>query len=457
MKMKRISAAMLATVMALSLAACGAPAESTGAGSEGAGDVQISTERTDEQADPAESTTAPAVTETTEQTTTATTAPAEPEAPVELPVLNVEPALVMNGCMAFKADGKNYVYNITENEMYETEYDVDAITVLKGCVAVVGDVSPYRFDDIDAYVVNLKTGEQHADVRPFYNSDWNGSYLTVGTLEESFSGNKVSIGMLNSKGEWVLPLSADYAVCKEKDIDKTQYAFQNSEIIDFGNSLFYDITNDKVIDYIPIWSVTDDRILIFDNYDDTTGTHEFYNYDISTGERTYMCEAGYPFNEKTPTCHASTKDLDGVYKVFDRNYNLLEHDLSEYKIPDGEIRGANEEAIVFNAISEGGGIYTIILNKDGNYVCDPYKYDKKVDGVYNAYFSESKIVLRYNKINDRIIDINTGEVTEYDDTFDIVDYDTENNLMLVNTNGAYYLVDPETPDVLINPFERANG
>lgn len=167
MKMKRIAAAMLATVIALSLAACGAPAENTGAGSEDTSDVQISTERTDEQADPAESTTAPAVTETTEQTTTATTAPAEPEVPEEIPVMTVEPTLVMNGCMAFKVDGKNYVYNITENEMYETEYDVDDITVLKGCVAVVGYVESNIFNNSNVTVINLKTNELYADVKPF--------------------------------------------------------------------------------------------------------------------------------------------------------------------------------------------------------------------------------------------------------------------------------------------------
>ena len=87
-------------------------------GSEDTSDVQISTDRTDtEKTDPADSTTS-AVTETTEQTTTA---PEEPEVPVKLPILNVEPKLIMNGCMAFKCDGKNYVYNITDNELYETE------------------------------------------------------------------------------------------------------------------------------------------------------------------------------------------------------------------------------------------------------------------------------------------------------------------------------------------------
>jgi len=459
---RRIAFSLAAIMVTTMLSACGGntPSETQ---PQTSGTDSGTSAVTSESSTSSANTTSSAPEATTSAATSETTVPEEPEVPEELPTITAEPTMVynsnyiMNGCMAFKCDGKNYVYNITDNELYETEHDISEIEVLKGCIAVFGDVSPYGFNDIDAYVVNLKTGEQYADVRPFYNSDWNGSYLTVGKLEESFSGNKLSIGMLNSKGEWVLPLSADYAVCKEKDIDKTQYAFQNSEIIDFGNSFFYDIANDKLIDYIGIWSVTDDRILIIDNYDDIKCTYKFYDYDISTGERTYMCESSYPFNAKTPTCHASTEDLDGVRKVFNQKYNLLEHNLSGYNIPDGEIRGANQDVIVFNAPNDEGDTYTIILNKDGSYVCEPYKYDKREDGVYNAYFSENKIILKYNKTNDRIIDRNTGEITTFDDSFEIVDYDTGNNLMLVKTNGAYYLADPEAPDTLINPFERANS
>lgn len=457
---KRILSALLTSTLVMSMTACGgnAPSEAQSQTSENnSGTSAVTSESSTSSAD-TESSAPEATTSATSETTT--TVPETPVVPEELPVLNVEPALVMNGSMAFKHDGKNYVYNITENELYETEYDVSEISVLKGCVAVVGDVSFYEFNDTDAFVVNLKTGEQYADVRPFNNNDWSGSYLTVGTLEESFSGNTVSsIGILNCKGEWVLPLSSDYAACKIDDIDKTKYVYQNGEFIAFivGSGFIYDIANDRLVDYVSILSVTDDRILIFDNYDDTKGTHELYNYDISTGEKTYICESSYPFYKKTPTCHASTKDLDGAYKVFDQNYNLLEHDLSGYDIPDDEIRGANEDTIVFNSISEEGGIYTIILNKDGSYVCEPYKYDRQTEGVYNAYFSENKIILKYNKTNDRIIDRNTGEITNLDDSFEIVDYDTKNNLMLVKTNGAYYLADPEDPETFINPFERASN
>lgn len=444
MKMKRISAAMLATVMALSLAACGAPAESTGAGSEGAGDVQISTERTDEQADPAESATTPAVTETTEQTTTATTAPAEPEAPVELPVLNVEPALVMNGCMAFKADGKNYVYDITENEMYETEYDVDDITVLKGCVAVVGDVSSLGLGDSDAQVVNLKTGEQYADVRPFFSYDYTGSYLTVGKLDKSFSGNTVSIGMLNNNGEWALPLSADYTVCTKDNIENAMDVLYNKEVISFnvmGNQYNYDIANNALIENIDIISLTDDKMIICEDW-------IAYDYDISTGNKTSL---DIPISRgASHFCLSNDKT-----RAYDKNYNALEHDLSTYNIVKDDIKGGNEDVIVFNADNEKKERYTIVLNKDGSYVCEPYEHTDVKEIAYHANVSDSKVILFGYK--DRIIDRNTGEVTTYDSNFEILNYDDINDLMLVNTNGAYYLVDPEAPDVLINPFERANG
>ncbi len=371
--------------------------------------------------------------------------------------------------MAFKCDGKNYVYNITDNELYETEHDVSEITVLKGCIAVFGSVSIYSFDDdyehydYVPYVVNLKTGEQYADVRPFYdNKNWNGSYLTVGTIEESFSGNKVSIGMLNDKGEWVLPLSADYAICKEKDIDKTQNILQNGEFIYFwANGQYnYDIANDRLIDGFVGAGVTDDKTIIYN--DSANLIYDFYNYDVSTGEKTFITETGYLAYE-TPTCRIY-QDTDGGYIILDQNYNLLEYDLSEYDLGgwrDENIKGATEDVIVFDALNEERDTYTIIMNKDGSYVCEPFKEEADAKQKFYVYFTENKIIFfpRFTKFTGaaRIIDRNTGEITTIDDSYVILDFDTENNLMLVNTNGAYYLADPEAPDVLINPFERAKN
>lgn len=446
---------MLAMITALSLSACGTTTESTGTSSEENSDVQITTKPADtEQAAPADSTTS-AVTEATEQTTTATTAPEESETPVELPVLNVEPALVMNGCMAFKCDGKNYVYNITENEMYETEYDVDDITVLKGYVAIVGYAySDYGLNGTEAYIVNLKTGESYDEIRPFYNYNWNGAYLTVGKLEESFSGNTVSIGILNDKGEWVLPLSADYPVCKEKDISVVPSVDQNSTIISFNGypEYNYDITHDKIIENTDVYDITDDKVILRE-YDEYGTTASLYYYDVSTNEQIFI-GSNLLINQ-----YGNLLYSDDYSKIYDNNYNLLNYNLSEYKIWDKDkaMKGATDDVIVFNASGKNGNAYTIVLNKDGNYVCEPIEVSGKNELNYKVYFSENKIIFISNKITDRIIDINTGEVTECDNSFEIVDYDDENNLMLVNTNGAYYLVDPEAPDVLINPFERASN
>jgi len=469
--MKRRIAFTLAAIMATTmLSACGgnAPSETQPQTSgNDSGTSAVTSESNTSAADTTSSAPEATTSATTSETTTA--APEEPVVPEELPTITSEPqkfaniGYISNGSMAFKCDGKNYVYNITDNELYETEHDISEIEVLKGNIAVFGNV----YDDFTyyygyiPYVVNLKTGEQYADVRPFYNSDWRGSYLTVGKLEESFSGNTMSIGMLNDKGEWVLPLSADYAVCKEKDIDKTSSVCQNSEIISFwaDGEYNYDIANDKLIEDVDTWDVTDNRIILFDSFDITKSTYKFYNYDVSTGEKTFITESGY-FGYETPTCIIHYSDVNKGFKIFDQDFNLLEHDLSEYNLggsSDKSIRGANQDVIVFNAPNDEGDTYTIILNKDGSYVCEPYKYDKREDGVYDAYFSENKIILKYNKTNDRIIDRNTGEITTFDDSFEIVDYDTENNLMLVKTNGAYYLADPEAPDVLINPFERTKN
>ena len=453
MKMKRIAAAMLAMMMVVSLAACGTNNENTGASPEESSDVQITTERIDtdtEQTAPTESTTTSAVTDTPEQTTSATTAPEEPVAPEEIPVLNVEPALVMNGCMAFKADGKNYVYNITENEMYETEYDVDDITVLNGCVAVIGNVLAYEFKDIDASIINLKTGEEYTNVRPFFNTNSTSNDLVVGKIDESFSGNTLSIGVLDNKGEWVFPLSADYAICQNDDLKNAVRASYNNGIISFGvnTSIYsynYDIANDKLIENINIWNLTDDKIIIKEN---TTA----YEYDIITGEKIYIDIT--PSNMIAEDYYLSKDET----KIYDANFNLLEYDLSEYNIErSNDIKGVSEDVMVFVAKNNEGDTYTIVLNKNGEYACEPHKLNDEKEKACRVYFSDNKVIINRALFNDRIIDINTGAITEYDNTFDIINYDDTNDLMLVNTNGSYYLVDPEDPETLINPFERANN
>lgn len=443
---------MLAMITALSLSACGTTTESTGTSSEGNSDVQITTKPADtEQAAPADSTTS-AVTEATEQTTTATTAPEEPETPVELPVITLEPksfdnvGCICNGNIAFKCDGKNYVYNITENEMYETEHDISTISVLKGCIAVFGDVPYYDGLSTDNYVVNLKTGEIYDNVRSFYNYNDNSSYLTVGTLEEGFSVNTATqIGMLNSKGEWVLPLSGDYAVCKIDDIDKTSEVANNKDIISFriNNTQYnYDIANDKLIEDIDVLTITDDKIFVNEDWN-------AYEYDMQTGDKKHIDIA------VNRTDHPSFRMSKDKTKVYDENYNLFECDLSEYNIIKDIIRGGNEDVVVFNAINDKGERYTIVLNKDGSYVCEPYEHTDIKEQAYHANVSENKVILFGYK--DRIIDRNTGEITTFDSNFEIIAYDDVNDLMLVKTNGAYYLVDPEAPDVLINPFERASN
>ena len=458
MKMKRIAAAMLATVMAVSLSACGTSNVSTG--SEDTGEVQVKTERTDNEKPDSDDSAASAVTDATEQTeqTTTTTAPEEPEVPVELPLMNAEPELIMNGCMAFKCDGKNYVYNITDNELYETEYDVDDITVLSGCVAIFENIwyyglDAYAQDEYTPYVVNIKTNEKYDDLIPI---GYDENYITLGKLEKGFSNDVLTMGMLDNKGEWVLPLSDKYALCEIENIGKVTWTSHTNNIIALAigsNTHLYDIKTDSVSmldEATYVWGMTKDNITL-GKYNYLERSYSIYNYNADLSDETLVLEnldqqiaySDYVFDNGNYVYL-----IDNKVNVYDKCHNhIATYSLSDYVLKN--IKSASESVIVFTAKNKSNDLYTIILNKDGNTVCEPVMGD-----IGMPYFSENKIVFISDDA-DRIIDISTGEITEYDDSFDIVNYDDVNDLMIVKSGDAYYLADPEAPDTLINPFERA--
>ncbi|MBO5435151.1 hypothetical protein J6A31_04945 [bacterium] len=472
--MKRILTALLAITMVLSLAACGTTNETTNVNnSTESKDIKITIEDPGLQNDPVDDTESSSEVITT---TTETTVPEEPEVPEETPVMTVEPTLVMNGCMSFKCDGKNYVYNITDNELYETEYDVNDITMLNGCVAIVGDISYTSFDDDYShedhvpYVVNLKTHELYEDIRPFNCNVVNNENLVVGKYEEAFSGATTYMGMLNRYGEWVMPLSDEHAICKVTSIEKTSNIGQNSDMIyvfirEGANGraeYYYDIAKDKLLDLgtMSLWAITNNNVIISE-YNWNNGLNSYntlYTYDIANDEKKLLIEKVLEDfrNDDSIKNNSNIYMTDNVVSIYDCDHNYItDYDLDEYSFGDTinykNILDANENAIVFNTKNASNDLYTVILNKDGNTVCEPVMGD-----IGMPYFSENKIVFVSDDA-DRIIDINTGEITEYDSAFDIIDYDDTNDLMLVNTNGSYYLVDPEAPDTLINPFEKVNG
>ena len=130
--------------------------------------------------------------------------------------------------------------------------------------------------------------------------------------------------------------------------------------------------------------------------------------------------------------------------IIDSNCNALDFDLSEYSVQT--IWDATEDYILFTAVNPNGNYYTLITDKNGKCIVDP------IEGYYrdSSYFKGDYAILSTKYI----INCKTGEVKTYaDDNLSIEAFDKDSGMLLMKSDGAYYLADPADPDTLLNPFE----
>jgi len=115
--------------------------------------------------------------------------------------------------------------------------------------------------------------------------------------------------------------------------------------------------------------------------------------------------------------------------IIDSNCNALDFDLSEYSVQT--IWDATEDYILFTAVNPNGNYYTLITYFKGDYAILSPKH---------------------------IINCKTGEVKTYaDDKISIEAFDKDSGMLLMKSDGAYYLADPSDPNTLLNPFELAQN
>lgn len=128
------------------------------------------------------------------------------------------------------------------------------------------------------------------------------------------------------------------------------------------------------------------------------------------------------------------------------DYKDMGFDLSGYDVTS--IYDVKENVIAFSAKNPDGDTYTIIMNKDGSLVTDPIKgYYERLTFCGNYVVNDSK---------DTIIDCKTGEVkiSENKITSNI---NSEAGVMVMKSEGKYYLAYPADPETLLNPFELAQN
>lgn len=380
--------------------------------------------------------------ETTEATTT-TEAP-----PKELPKIKSS-TYFTDGCMTFEADGKAYALNLVDKKLYEYDSkNVDVATVAHN-IALTNKGKIYNF----------ATGEEYEGeylITNIYLSEYN----PVFKVDEGFDGNVNYFGVIDWNGEWVLPLTSESEICKN-DLKKGSYNCSDfffydnyfpNVVFDFKNNRTY---NSKDYGY---WSTSDihGKNTLFNNGDDY-GYYDLAKYNTNTGEITEIfknagyCEYTYKMRSWFSHGTAFVNSNSGAI-ILDNDFNVLNFNLSEYKIT--KVLDATEDYVLFASENTNGDYYAVILKKDGSRVIEPIKCNKNYS---TAYISGDYVVMLNLDSKDYVIDCKSGETKTYEDdkAYNIENFDTESGLMLVESDGAYYLADPSDPDTLINPFEFA--
>lgn len=436
MRKSKALIALLAAMICLS--SCGAKPET--AETEAATTTKAA--ETTEKAETEATTTAA---ETTEATTT-TEAP-----PKELPKIKSFNQF-LTGCMTFEADGKAYALNLVDKKLYEYDKNTYFPAVAHN-IALTGEGKIYNF----------ATGEEYEGEYLRNSSSYLTEFNPVYKVDEGFDGNVNYFGVIDWNGEWVLPLSSEYEICKN-GLEKYNYNCSDS-LIPYGKNGYidtlYDFKNNKIYNskdygYSGISGVFGDNAL-FGNWNG--GYSDLAKYNTKTGETTVILKNAGPGdydgrdNNITWYSHGTAFVKEGSAIILDNNYNVLNYDLSKYKII--KVCDATEDYVLFASENTNGDNYAVILNKDGNRVTEPIKCNERA--VFGAYISGDYVVMLSLEGKDYVIDCKTGETKIYEDdkAYKIERFDTQSGLLLVESDGAYYLADPADPDTLINPLEFA--
>ena len=454
---KRILCVSLIAALIVSAAGCGekAPAETT-----------AKTETTTEMV---KETTAKE--EAVEETTT-TAAETTTEATAEAPPKEVEKIkdykLFQHGCLVFNINNDSYVYNAVDNKMYELSGDITArdIDHINGKIITTGT---YHNE-----IYNIETGETY-DFKPAGDKMLGLKSIPVYKVEESFDGDALYFGIIDNNGEWILPLSADYAVCKTDHFDISSNSVsvigENDSylFIDYGEIYAYDYKNDKLLSaedlnckeilYPEYKYVPGNNLLLYKVGDKSN----IGVYNTQTGETKIFDEIdskdslGIINNNEIFIIINYDYDYEGfIYQwaIIDSCCSLLDFDLSEYSVET--IYDATEDYILFSAVNPNGNYYTLIMDKNGKSIVDPikgadiYRSHEK----YRAYIRGDYAICLLSSGGGYIVNCKAGEVKTYsDDNLSIEAFDKDSGMLLMKSDGAYYLADPSDPDTLLNPFE----
>lgn len=398
-------------------------------------------------------TTAPDAEDISEETTTAETEPPKPQ----FEVVDVGTVSLQGDCVTFRIDETYYAYNVNANNMFEVNEEWKGDLYFNNKIVRRNGSSN---------VFNIETGEKILSDDEGTMIHYCADKLLVSKYEESFEGNTLSFGLINNEGEWLYELSDSYKISastdgynKERYRAYIYYVFGETLLIYADDGCYiYSFKNDELTHIGRTRLDKVDKDYIF--YVNEEKPDELIRVDGTSGESSVV----YKYNSNDIACMVTNNSViirDATnWKILDKeSLNEYNFDLSAYNVVN--IIDACEDRIIFVAKNPDGYRYTIIMNKDGSFVIDPFKESYIEFSKLGIWFVDDMIVhSNILSVDDSfILNCSTGEMlkSKENDYYRIVNYYDEAKMILVYKDSSTYLVDIFDPNTLINPFERANG
>lgn len=450
---KRILCVSLIAALIVSAAGCGekAPAETTAKTETTTAATETVNETTaKEAADAAGENSAEETAETTaEAEVTTTTAPEEASEYAGLSMSN--PISFDNGSLYFEASNDTkYLYQVAENKIYEIN---DDWTQRNSKLFKTGDmIWVWHWEAgqmIRECVVNAATNEvmykytnEYKDVLIIHHINPETGRMLATKVETGFSGNTISIGVMNNKGEWEYPLT-EFSIdgVKTDELSRYTYTLMGDYALLSGRSMSYIYSfKDNKLSEIEGFDYDNIRNYWKNDFDKVITKYGDVRIIDSTGEskQIYSSSAdGYFIGDAIVIAENNKYTVLSADDYKDRGF-----DLSEYNVMG--IHDVEENVIAFYVKNPDGDAYTIIMNKDGSFVTEPFKYGKDP---YDVDLCGDYAIIRSTKT---LLNCKTGESKTIGNV-GLVDDKTE--MITVEADGEWYFIDLSDPDKLLNPFE----
>ncbi len=491
---RRILSLMLMATMLLGVTACGGGEQKPEA-------TKVETEATEnkagnafdwlpenlvdeikEAAATAQTTTARTEADVEDTTTTTTTAEPVPE----ISEFEITRSIFFrNGSWVFKAYGenslerfeKNFLYNIADNKLIEIEendyisniYDMYGNTLL---CEVDDEVVLY---DAETATVSANFTEEGLNFNRINDGYFYKGNIIVTKLEKSFSGNTGYFGVMNSKGEYTVDLTANHKVFGthknrwdrevefSADTAGRSYSFVTccDGVIQIVEDNYYSIENDtflsredleKVLDIGIEGSYGDYKVFHIDN-----DTIYYWVYDNDVRDYVYK---KYNTDAKTTSImkqYPNVVSREGNYLYCDYiTDKVANFDLSKYT-DRLNIYEASEENIFFGT-RQNGDFYLCVMDTKGEFGFEPFIGNANIDYTYykdGCFLSMYNSVFVYNTATKELFQ----PVSDYDaeDYMNFETYNQHTNTILVKSKNAdgeyiYSLMNAADAGTLINPL-----